>query len=271
MALSNIPIREQLVKTVVQSGNGGAVWVPKSWRGEEVVVTLPRRPAASPKERVLLALKPYFNEIVSAGIVGSHARGEQSAESDIDVLLITENKHISAKLAAMRIDAVCLPPEKANQAVAKYPILYHQMVKEADSLINGAFLSRLKSISPSKKGMRAYVRETQDQLKSSQGLIELDKLDSPTVQSYSAIYSTMLRLKGVYVLTCILASTTYSNRNFAAWLIKKGMKREEFLDCYSSYRSIKEGKPTKPTISVQTAEKLLAILRQESDKALRRL
>ena len=38
MELNKLEIREQVMKTVVKSGNGGAVWVPRGWLGEEVVV-----------------------------------------------------------------------------------------------------------------------------------------------------------------------------------------------------------------------------------------
>ena len=31
--------KEQIRKRVVRSGNGGAVWVPKDWLGEEIIVT----------------------------------------------------------------------------------------------------------------------------------------------------------------------------------------------------------------------------------------
>ena len=44
MEFSKLPIKEQLVKRVVRSGNGGAVWVPKDWLGQEVVVILPQKP-----------------------------------------------------------------------------------------------------------------------------------------------------------------------------------------------------------------------------------
>jgi len=51
MATEAIEVKEQLVKRVVSSGNGGAVWVPRSWLGEEVVVIRPEKPELNIKEK----------------------------------------------------------------------------------------------------------------------------------------------------------------------------------------------------------------------------
>ena len=34
MEMQKLAVKEQIVKTVVKSGNGGAVWVPKGWLGK---------------------------------------------------------------------------------------------------------------------------------------------------------------------------------------------------------------------------------------------
>ena len=56
----NLAVREQIVKTVVKSGNGGAVWVPKDWLGQEVVVILPQKPKLEVKEKIR---KTYFSVV----------------------------------------------------------------------------------------------------------------------------------------------------------------------------------------------------------------
>src|SRR3989338_8766276 len=90
MELSKLSIREQLVKRVVRSGNGGAVWVPKDWLGQEVIVILPQKPKLELKERIIHLLEPYLKDIISVFIYGSYARHEETKESDIDVVVITE-------------------------------------------------------------------------------------------------------------------------------------------------------------------------------------
>lgn len=41
--LKEIEVREVLRKQVKKSGNGGAIWVPKRWLGEDVVILLPKK------------------------------------------------------------------------------------------------------------------------------------------------------------------------------------------------------------------------------------
>ena len=71
MINSNLSIREQIVKTVVRSGNGGAVWVPKNWLGQEVIVILPQKPKLDVKERIIRLLEPYLKDVISVFIYGS--------------------------------------------------------------------------------------------------------------------------------------------------------------------------------------------------------
>ena len=262
MIKSSAHIKEQLVKTVVRSGNGGAVWVPKSWRGEEVVVILPQKPAASAKERVLLAMQPYLQDIVSAGMVGSHARGDQDKHSDIDALIITSNKRIAAEMKKKNVDAICLSPETARSAVSKYPLWYYQMARESRPIINGAFLEELRQVRPAKSGLKKGIVEAALSLESSKQLIDLDRLDSGTVQSASAIYSLVLRLRELYALHCILSNEPYSSKGLKAWLLSKGITSGECKSSFEVFRQVRDGRKVSP-VAIETADKLIAILEKE--------
>ncbi|MBI2574385.1 nucleotidyltransferase domain-containing protein, partial [Candidatus Woesearchaeota archaeon] len=128
-------VREQIVKTVVRSGNGGAVWVPKSWLGEEVVIVRPEKPRLGLKERIMKMLEPHLKDIVSAGIYGSYARNEQTKDSDIDVLVITSGRAMpmQAKTHANggKVETAVFQIDKLRAAIEKYPAIYYQMVQEA--------------------------------------------------------------------------------------------------------------------------------------------
>src|SRR3989338_4397245 len=87
-------IKEQLIKTVVKSGNGGAVWVPKNWLGQEVIVILPDKPKLDIREKIVHLLEPYLRDIIAVFIYGSYARHEETKESDIDVMVVTKGKQI---------------------------------------------------------------------------------------------------------------------------------------------------------------------------------
>lgn len=51
LSLRDIEVEEMIRKDVKASGNGGAVWVPKRWRGENVIIVLPRKKSGKRRER----------------------------------------------------------------------------------------------------------------------------------------------------------------------------------------------------------------------------
>lgn len=268
MQTSKTAIREQVVKTVVRSGNGGAVWVPKSWLGEEVVVMLPEKPRLDLREKAMRLLGPHLKDVVSAGIYGSYARNEQTRDSDIDILVITRDKDIKLGFRGGKIEIVSFPIDKLKAAIEKYPAVYYQMVQEAVPLINAPVLEELKNIMPNKENFKGYLKDTEEHLKSSKELLELDKLDGIQLKSYSVLYSSLLRLRGLFIIKCILNIDGFSIRKLKKWLLSLGLSRQEFEDSYNVYRLIRDNRSSKRArIRILTAEKLLGML----DKELREL
>ncbi|MBI1936227.1 nucleotidyltransferase domain-containing protein [Candidatus Woesearchaeota archaeon] len=265
MEFKQLAVKEQIIKRVVQSGNGGAVWVPKSWLGQEVVVILPQKPKLDLKERVIHLLEPYLKDILSVFIYGSYARHEATKESDIDIMILT-NKELKISINEPNIELTVFPLEKFKKAVEKHPVVYYQMVQEAEPLVNGHVLEELKNIKIENKNFKGYIIETKEQIKSSKDLLELDKLDGEFIKSYSAIYSIILRLRGVFIMKCILHKERFSNKNFNAWILKNEIPNQEFERCYLAYRSVRDKKSNKSIkIKINIAEKLLDILIREAD------
>ncbi len=252
-----LAVKEQLRKTVVRSGNGGAVWVPKDWLGEEVVVILPEKPRLGVQERIIHALEPHLKDIVAVGIYGSHARHEQTKSSDIDVLVITKDK---LELKKQGLDIMSITAEQLKMAVIKHPALYYQIVQEAKPLINSSALDEFKSIPIRKEAFKAYLKETEEHLQSDRELLELDKLDGRYLQSYSVLYSALLRLRGLFIITCFLEKGNFTNKKFKEWVINNGLDAEEFDKVYDAYKLVRDSKPISVRIEITTAENVLRIL-----------
>ena len=264
MEMQKLSVKEQIVKTVVKSGNGGAVWVPKSWLGQEVVVMLPEKPKLELKERIVHMLEPYLKDIASAGIYGSYARNEQTEGSDADILVITADKDIKLGFKEEKIEVTSLPVEKLKKAIEKHPAVYFQMVRESLPLINASLLENLKKIKPSKKSFKPYLKETKEHIKSNKELIELDAIDNLYLKSYSALYSSMLRLRGLFIIRCILRNEEFSNKKFRKFLADRGLSSREIEDSYKAYRAVREDKDAKSLrIKLDTARKIIAILEKE--------
>ncbi|MBI2558551.1 nucleotidyltransferase domain-containing protein [Candidatus Woesearchaeota archaeon] len=266
MQIQKLAVKEQLVKNVVKSGNGGAVWVPKDWLGQEVVVILPDKPKLSPRRRVLRILEPYLKDVIAVFIYGSYARHEETEESDIDVMVITKESQVQLKIDEPNIEVTAFQLDNLKRAIQKYPVVYCQIVQEAEPLINSDILNELKNIKIDKEDFKYYINETKEHIKSNKELLELDRLDNVYVKSYSAVYSTMLRLRGIFIVKCILSKEKFSNKSFQEWLIKKGMTNKEFEQCYAVYRLIRGNKTVKNIkIKISTAEKLLNAIIKETE------
>ncbi len=264
------PIREQVVKLVVRSGNGGIVWVPKDWLGEEVIVTLPELPKLGMKERVLNVLESYLQEVVAIGIYGSYARNEQTSESDIDILVITNN-YIKLNIKEKGFDVISASINKIKEAIEKYPVLYYQIIQEIRPIINARLFEELKKIKIKKDGLREYLEDTREHTKSNEELLKLDKLDYKYLKSYSVAYSSFLRLKGLFIMECILKKDIFSNKKLKQWIMGQGVSTNEYYKWYDAYKMIRDELHKKEVkIKIKTMENIIKItkriIRELSDK-----
>ena len=264
MIKQEFTIREQLVKPVVKSGNGGAVWVPKDWLGQEVIVILPERPRISLKQKILQKLEPCLHDVLGVYIYGSYARDEQTPESDIDVLVVTKEK--TPQMHEPGLEFTILPLERIKKAIQKSPEMYYTMVQEAKAIINAPLLAELQEIQPDKKAFTSYLMQTREHIKSSKQILEIDKQESNNLKSYSVIYSTTLRLRGVFIIQCILGKKKFSRISFRKWLDKKSINKAEFRKAYEAFRAVRDNKKPKQKIPIELAEKLIRVLEEETTK-----
>ena len=258
------PVREQIVKTVVKSGNGGAVWVPKDWLGQEVLVILPDKPKLKTKERIIHLLEPYLKDVVSVFIYGSYARHEEIKGSDIDVMVITKDKTIGIDIKEKNLEIAVFELDKLKRAIQKYPVMYRQIVQEAEPLINFHVLDELKKIEVDNESFKGYLSDTKQHIKSNRELAGLDEIDGEYVRSYSVLYSAMLRLRGIFIMQCIVNKEIFSNKSFKKWAIKSGVSAREFNECYAAYRAVKNNENIKGfNIKISVIYELLDILTKE--------
>ena len=259
--VTEIAVEEQLVKRVVSSGNGGAVWVPRSWLGEDIVVIRPKKPKLSIAERILRVLVPYLQDVVGVFLYGSYARDEQDSDSDVDVLVVAKNKFTVKKHKKMDIKVVEL--DKLKETMEKNPIMYLSVIREAKAVVNSSLLDDLKKVKVDYKNFKWFIETAIDHVKSSKEFIELDKLYSEYLASYSVLYSIMLRLRGVFLIKCLIDKKEYSNKLFKKWLLKHNISALEYKTAYGIYRCVRDNKKVKSKIKISIAEDLLNILVRE--------
>ncbi len=195
-------IREQIRKKVTRSGNGGAVWVPKDWLGEEIIITRLETPKLSIEEEIISILLPNLEKVIAIFLYGSYVRNEQTKNSDIDVLVIVKEKF---KIDSVkRLDVSLLELSEARKAVHENPFIY-SIIKESKAIINDSLLDELRKESNDFRiFIKWYAKTSLDNINSSKELIELDRMESEYLDSYSVIYSTMLRLRGIFLINSVL-------------------------------------------------------------------
>ncbi|MBS3085547.1 nucleotidyltransferase domain-containing protein [Candidatus Pacearchaeota archaeon] len=192
--------QEQLIRKVSQVGNGAHVFAPREWLGEEVIII--RSPAKSFEEKVLEILNPYLANIKGVYVYGSHSRNEATKNSDIDLLLIVDKK---INLKKQGYEVIALQEKDIRKAISLAPILIYSAFAEAKPLINSELLSKLKEkYKINLKYFKLYIKETKKIIKINEEILDY--------------YSIMLRLRGVYIIHCLLNKIPYSNKKFMLWL-----------------------------------------------------
>lgn len=259
--MQELLIKEQIRKKVARSGNGGAVWVPKDWLGEEIIVTRIEKPKLSLNEEIINALLPYLKDISGVFLYGSYARNEETKDSDIDVLVIAKNK---AELKNVkRFDINFIEINKIKEAVQKNPFIY-AMINEAKPVINSCLLEELKqSKKDFKKFIKWYKETTYDSIKISREFVNLDEIDSSYLTSYNVVYSLILRLRGIFLIKSVLSNKNFSNSSFKKFITKHAHE-SEFKKAYKIYMNIRGNKKIgDEKIEISAVKNLLKILEEE--------
>ena len=249
-------IHEQIRKKVIGFGNGSIVYTPKAWIGREVIITLPR---LSLKEEILDLLKPYFESIQGVYLYGSHARNEQEHDSDIDVLVVSDKKFFIHR-GGYDInvhDLTSLKKILANNSI------YSLILKEAKVILNENLLNDLLKMTKTTKHDFSFILET------TENILEINKemidAEDNEFHNFAVIYSLVLRLRGLYMIDCILKNKPYLNKDFKKFAVGKGVDR--FNSLYNIYRSQRDNrKIEKIKILKNDVIKLYELVKNETEK-----
>lgn len=251
----------EIIKNVSKWGNSAGILLPKEWLGNQVKVVFIDRTLEIKKE-VLTILEPYLEDILGIYLVGSYARGEQTKNSDIDVIAISKNTSKTIKSGKYDISLVKL--QSIKKSLEKHPILILPRLIEAKPIINSSLLEELKPIKITKSSFREFIEECKRIIKINQAALSIDKAKKhANLSNLGVIYSLILRLRGIYIINQITASKTYSKKDFLSHL-SKHVQKQELEKFYNTYELIKIDKTPKEKISIETAEKMLDLLKKET-------
>lgn len=248
----------QVVKRVVGIGNGAAVYVPKEYLNKEVVVVFPLEIEGIKKE-IIDKVSMFMDEIIGIYLVGSYAREEQGATSDIDVLVITKslNKRVKGgkyEMAFVSIDVI--ERQLKENAIPIVP-----MLKEAKTVMNSWLIEKFKNVKLNKKNLKFHIETTKSALKVIKNAVEIAKLKKEKV-SDNVAYSLILRMREAYIVDCLIKNRKWSKKEF----LELVRKIAGSVGAYESYERIKNEEKEQKNLKLEEAEKIYNYIKKEIEK-----
>lgn len=242
-------MKNVLIKSVIRVGNSSGVLVPKEWMNGSAKVELIVKPINIKKD-ILEILSPHLEDIIGIYLTGSYARGEQTKESDIDVLVVTNN--LSKRIKINRYEILLIPKKEIDIALKNNALPLIPMLMEAKVIINEDYLKSIENQKISKRNIKWNMDMIKSALKIDKKLIEL-KRDYSEYVGDAVSYSLILNLRSLYIIECIKKRQRWNNKGFLS-LIKK---ISGSLEAYQGYLRVKNDEKTKESFSIKEAEKLL--------------
>lgn len=235
---------EKIIKKAREVGTGAGVLLPRDWLGKNVSVQLVTLSAEEIAEKLIKILlkKEILNHALGIYLIGSYARNEQEISSDIDILVITDNTN--SLISEDNFEIICISQENIEKNL-KNNLYYIIALKEAKPLFNQQLLDFLRN----KINLKEF--NYKKNLKEIKQIIQLNKKllsqeDSGLVNDI--IYSLILRVKELYLLTCLKQGKMPLKKDFLNIITKK---------IYRAYQEIKENKKITEKISLQELKEIM--------------
>jgi predicted nucleotidyltransferase len=258
-------MENSVIKQIVKVGNGSGVVLPKSWYGGKARVELIEKPSDIQKD-VFEILKDYLGSVIGIYLAGSYARGEEDFESDIDIFVITSD--INKKIVHGKYEILLVSEEKLKDYMESNVLPLLPMIKESKIILNKILIEKYKKTPLNHDNLKWYIKTTKSALNVNESLIknysEKDKNCGDEVS-----YSLVLRLRGVYLVDCMIKNKMWKNKDFLN-LIKK---ISGSLNAYDGYLRVKKDLNKKSELPVNEAEKLKDYINEkigEQEKWLKR-
>ena len=238
---------EVQIKKTVKAGNSSAVVLPRSWLNKSVRVELVKKSHEEILYDVLEIVKKHIKlkEIIGIYLVGSYARREESRESDIDILIITDDTD-KEMINEGIYNILLISKDLLKQKLEKDLFPIGQMIKEAEPLMNKEYIKDLK-IEVTKKNVKWYLDTTENKLNIIKKLLnKKEKYVDDRV-----VYTLILRLRTLYIIEKLIEKKAYSNKQFI-----KTIKSISGKDVYEGYLVVKNNLGNKRKISIKEVERL---------------
>jgi len=250
------------IKKTIKAGNSSAVILPRAWLNKEVRVEIAKKTPEVILSDVINILTKYIDikYIIGIYLVGSYSREEENKDSDIDILVITDN--IDKEMIKEGIYNILLvSTELLNQKLERDLFPIGQMIKEAKPLLNSAYLNSI-SITITKDNVKWYIDTTESKLKIIEKIINSAKAKDKKYLSDLVAYTLVLRIRTLFIIERLIKNENYMKKDFIK-LIKVISKGK---NAYEMYLSIKNNMEDKTGTAIEEAEALHRYLKNQLNR-----
>lgn len=244
-----------ITKLVQKFGNGGHIVLPKEYVGKRIRFTAEPKTLEDVKSEILEFLKPYLDNIIGVYLYGSYARGEQTIDSDVDILAITNTKlKIIDKIDNYSI--ISVTTEAIENTLKNNAVLILPILKEAKTIINPVLLNKYKARKFTIGNVKSFVDSCKKILELNKKGLELD------FEIGSMIYSLMLRIRSLLMIKLISNNLPYSKTKLFSYLEQNGLTQEKIQELYRIYSNERNGHKIKKSDSIakEDVQKLILIM-----------
>lgn len=249
----------EIIKNTIKVGNSAGVLLPKKWLNSRVKVIL--EPLNIEKDILdILSEEGLLENTLGIYLVGSYARREESIESDVDILAITDN--INKKIKKGKYEIMCISEKEIKTQLEKNILPLLAMLKEAKPIINKNLIRRYANSRFNKENLKFHIETTKSAMKVVEKDIEIAKELKEKNTSDQIAYSLILRLRTLYLIRCIRKNKIWKKKEFLE-LIKR---ISGSLNAYEGYLRSKNCEKTKNKLPIEEAEKLMNYINDDIEK-----
>ena len=253
-------------KIVQKFGNSSHIVLPKDYIGRRIRFISEPKAFSDIKSEIIEIVKPYLENIIGIYLYGSYARNEQTIDSDVDILVITDSKlKIMEKISNYTIVSATI--KEIDALLKENAVLILPIIKEAKAIVNPIFLGSYREAKFTKSNTKKFIADTLKILELNKKGLELD------FQTGSLVYSLILRIRGLLMIKLIVNNMLYSKTFLFEYLENNDFRKNKIEELYRVYSSERDGNKVQNSSIIIKAdiEKLLAIAEKLLKKVKRLL
>lgn len=200
-----------IVKHTREVGTSAGVLLPRSWLNKQVVVTL----FEPSKEKIAKDIIEYLfennlnEEVKGVYLFGSYSRGDFDFNSDIDILIITQNTN---KLVNYNNYEILLVSEDSFSKNLPNNLNYLSILKEMRVIFNKELIEKYR-IKKYKFNIKKSLSEIDKIFKINKDAVKMCKENNMNVPD-GIIYSMVLRMRELYLIKCLFSDKIYYKKDF---------------------------------------------------------